>query len=219
MKRLVFLLVLLIYAAVLTAPAGALETSYTLTPDTVSAWTVTSGAGIAYMPEQNIYSVSGTLEHEIPVVGAVYIYCDMGGFGTYDNGAGSGSNISFTCYDENGEIVEPYPAVMLVPSDGMFHRAGIGTDAMFAGLPENVRSIKLSISAHKNHYIKSVYISSSDTAARDMSAFKWSDIGTVGKIEPTVTAASYWIMVGGVFAAALIMFGVRKWIDRIKKGK
>lgn len=219
MKHLISLAAAVMFAVICTVPAEAFETSYTLTPETVSDWTVISGSGISYMPEQGIYAVSGSVEHEIPVSSAVYICCDMGGFGSYDNGEGSGSNIQYTCYDENGDITVPLPIVVLVPSDGAFHRVQIGTDSKYAGIPENVRSIKLSVSADSNHYIKSLHISSSDTMARDMSAFEWTDAGSSGRIEPNATRATYWIMVGGVFAAALIMFGVRKWIDRIKKGK
>ena len=219
MKRLISIIAAVLSAVFAAVPAMAFEASYTLTPETVSDWTVISGSGITYMSERGIYAVSGSIEHEIPVSSAVYIYCDMGGFGSYENGEGSGSNIKYTCYDENGDITAPLPTVMLVPSDGEFHRVRIGTDSKYAGIPENVRSIKLSISADSNHYIKSLHISSSDTMARDMSAFEWTNAGNSGRIEPNATRTTYFIMAGGVFAAALIMFGIKKWKDRIKKGK
>ena len=219
MKRLISLIAAVLFAVIAAVPAVAAESSYTLTPNTIPEWEVLSGTGITYMPEQNIYSVSGTIELEIPVYSGVYLYCDMGGFGNYDNGDGSGSNISYVCYNEVGAVTEPYPVVQLIPSDGAFHRAQIGSDDMYAGISDEVRSIRLAISADKNHYIKSLCIISNDTAARDMSSFEWNLAGNTGRIEPNVTKATYWIMAGGVFAAALIMFGIRKWKDRIKKGK
>ena len=219
MKRFFALMSALAFALICSVTAGAEESSYTLTPNTVSEWEVLSGTGITYMPEQKIYSVSGSMELEIEVSGGVYLYCDMGGFGHYDNGAGSGSNISYICYNEVGAVTEPYPVVQTVPSDGKFHRAQIGTAEMLAGIPDDVHSIRLSITADKNHYIKGLYIYSSDMGARDMSAFSWSDAGNGGNIEPNASRATYWIMVGGVLAAALIMFGIRKWKDSIRKGK
>ena len=219
MKRFLAVIAAAALAVMCPVSAAAAERSYTLTPNTISEWEVHSGTGITYMPEQRIYSVSGSMELEIEVSGGVYLYCDMGGFGNYDNGEGSGSSIGYICYNEKGAVTEPYCVVQSVPSDGQFHRAQIGTAEMLAGIPDDVHSIRLSVTADQNHYIKALYIYSSDTAARDMSAFVWNDAGSGGNIEPNASRTTYLIMAGGVLAAALIMFGIRKWKERIRKGK
>lgn len=226
MRRLISLLFAALCAAVLTVSAGAAESSFTLTESTMQE----TGADILeYLPEQKIFHFTraGNISVSLPVSGGVYIQTTLGGYrsrsnGVTDNGIDCSCYMQISCLDENGEPLFTRASYTIVntPGDGKFYRCSLGTDAMYVGLPEEADRISLAIHAENDTvYIKSLNIFSSDTKARDMSwDISW-EVNEVGNINAQTRPIDYIIMVCGVFAAALIMFGIRKWRDRIRKGK
>ncbi len=226
MKRLVSLLISVLCAVVLAVSAGAAESSFTLTESTMQE----VGSDILeYLPEQKIFHFTraGDISVKLPASGGVYIQATLGGYrsrsnGVTDNGIDCSCYMQMSCLDENGEPLFTRASYTIVnaPGDGKFYRWSLGTDAMYVGLPEEADSISLAIHAENDTvYIKSLDIFSSDTKARDMSwDISWK-VNEAGNINAQTRPIDYIIMAGGVFAAALIMFGVKKWRDHIRKGK
>ena len=226
MKRLTAFVLAVLFAVITAFPAGAVESSFILTESTMQE----VGSDILeYLPEQKIFHFTraGNISVSLPVSGGVYIQTTFGGYrsrsnGVTDNGIDCSCYMQMSCLDENGEPLFTRASYTIVnaPGDGKFYRWSLGTEAMYVGLPEDADRINLTIHAENDTvYIKSLNIFSSDMKARDMSwDISWK-VNEVGNINAQTRPIDYIIMVCGVFAAALIMFGIRKWRDRIKKGK
>ena len=226
MKRLISLIAAVLFAVIAAVPTGAAESSFILTESTMQQ----AGSDILeYLPEQKIFHFTraGNISVSLPVSGGVYIQTTFGGYrsrsnGVTDNGIDCSSYMQISCLDENGEplFFRASSAIVNAPGDGKFYRWSLGTDTMYVGLPEEADRINLTIHAENDTvYIKSLNIFSSDTKARDMSwDISW-EVNEAGNINAQTRPIDYVIMVCGVFAIALIMFGIKKWKDRIKKGK
>lgn len=210
MKKAVSFLLSAAMLFILSISAAAQDYTFELTPDTPE----TSDAVVKYMPEQKIYHFvgKGDLVTEIPVYGGVYVYMTLGGYkstsdGVTDNGINCVCRVNIGFLDENGEtvILPGYDDVLIVPADGKFRRLSFGREDMYAGLPENVKMMHIDIhSENDTAYMRNLYMTSSDTAARDMSLDEW-EIHEMDNINAQTSRADHWIMVGFVFAVALIM--------------
>jgi|GEM_PF-3280135 len=225
MKRIVSLLLTVLFALLSAVSACAEESSFILAESTLPELGCDK---LVYMPEQKIYHFTEKTEAsiEIPVAAAIYAQVILGGYksasnGVTDNGVNCVCSIKTTFFDENGEelLIGSGAELVIVPADGTFHCCNIGSMDMYAGIPDNVSKVKITVSAENDTaYLKSLVIASSDTKARNMSAWSW-EHNPVGNINAQTSRADYFIMIGFVFAAALIMFAVKKARDRIKKGK
>ena len=221
------LLALVLAVCSLAVCASAQAASFELTENTMSQL---SPELLEYMPEQRFFHFlnSGSVSAEIPVSGGIYLYITAGGYhspanGVTDNGINRVCVVKLTFFDENDEVVVmPFnnsDAVINIPADGMFHRWSIGNDAMYAGLPDNVKRAVLTVSAENDTaYIKSMYIGSSDTTARDMSALEWT-VNDMGSINAQTSRADFLIMLGFVCAVAVIMMIFAKFRKKYRKGK
>ncbi len=224
MKRIVSLIAALMFAVTAAVSAGAAESSFELTESNMQA---TGTDALEYLSAQKIFHFKkyGTVTAEIPAAGGVYVCVIAGGYrsdsnGVTDNGVNHVCDISLEYLDSDGnEVSGPMTgAITMSPADGKFHSWRIGTDSMYAALPENVSTARLTVTGlNDTAYIKSMYIAAGDTHARDTSDALWQH-DDIGNINAQTRPIDYIIMVGGVFAAALIMFGFRKWRERIKKG-
>lgn len=226
MKRLVSLLLAGLFAVMTAVSAGALESSFVLSESTMSEL----GTDVLeYKPEQKIFHFKeyGSVSAEIPVSGGLYVYVIAGGYrsdsnGVTDNGVNHVCDISVDCFDSEGnEVMFPGVShvIAMCPADGVFYRCAVGSQDMYAGLPENVSKVRLTVTGlNDTAYIKSMCLVSDDTKARDMSDTLWAQ-ASAGNINAQTRPIDYYIMVGIVFLIALIMFGFKKWRDRIRKGK
>ncbi len=223
MKRIASLLAALVFTVIAAVSAGASESSFTLTESSMAE----IGADVLeYLPAQKIFHFRkyGTVTAEIPAAGGVYVCVIAGGYrsdsnGVTDNGIDHVCDISLEYFDSEGnEVSGPMTgAITMSPADGKFHSWRIGTDEMYSAVPENVSTARLTVTGlNDTAYIKSMYIAAGDTHARDTSDALWQH-DYIGNINAQTRPADYLIMVGGVFAVALLMFGFRKWRDRIKK--
>ena len=202
--------------------AFAESSSYKLLESTMAVF----GKDLVYMPDQQLYhfTAAGEASVELSVKDALYFYIIVGSDnsrsnGVTDNGVNSGCSLRIECLDENRECVSPVYAVLEVPADHVLHRYSIGSDTKYAGLPENVKWVRVSFSAQDSRqYIRAMEIKSSDTAARDMTLTEWEE-HTLGNINAETTKADYWIMVGLVAAVAVIMLVFSKARNKIKKDK
>lgn len=226
MKRLVSLLIAGLFAIISAVSAGAAESSFILTESTLAEL----GSDILeYKPEQKIFHFKGygSVSTEIPVSGGIYLYVTAGGYrsdsnGVTDNGVNHVCDISVECFDNDGnEVMFPgvSHAIAMCPADGVFYRCSVGSQDMYAGLPDNVSKVRLTVTGmNDTAYIKSICIVSDDTKARSMAEAGWQQ-NTVGNINAQTRPIDYYIMVGIVFLIALMMLGFKKWRDRIRKGK
>ena len=226
MKRLIAVLLCALFLFCFGITASALGSEFTLTPETVTEL----GCGsLEYLSEQKIYHFTGrdSAQIEIPVSGGIYTYVIAGGYhsesnGVTDNGVNCVCSLNIMLLDENGEqVISPDlgSPVICIPADGAFHRWSIGNDEMYAGLPENVKSVKLTVSGENNTaYIKSLYISSSDTQSRDMSALKW-EVNHLGNIDAQTGTMQRIVMIGFICLVAAVMMIFAKVRGKYKKGK
>lgn len=226
MRRLVAALICALGLFSCSIAASAEENEFMLTPETMSSLGCDS---LEYLPEQKIYHFTGrdSVEVRLPVSGGIYAYVAAGGYhsssnGVTDNGVNCVCTINLSFFDENGERVieeDLGAAVICIPADGVFHRWSVGTDTMYAGLPENVKRMTLTVSGmNDTAYIKSLYISSSDTKARDMSALKW-EVHDVGNIDAHTGTMQRIIMIGFICLVAAVMMIFAKIRGKYKKGK
>ncbi|MBQ9383544.1 MAG: hypothetical protein IJT87_04855 [Ruminiclostridium sp.] len=222
MKRLAAFATVFLMLLICSVTAFAEKNSYKLLESTMAVF----GSDLVYMPDRQMYHFTGAGEAsvELSVKDTLYFYIIVGSDssasnGVTDNGVNSGCSVRVECLDENGERILPYFAVLEVPADHVFHRYSIGSDTMYAGLPENARKVRVSFSAQDSRqYIRSMEILSDDTMARDMSLTDWEE-HILGNINAETTKADYWIMVGLIAAVALIMMIFAKARNNIKKGK
>jgi hypothetical protein len=216
----------LIYALCLfscSITAGAYDDAFTLTPGTLPEL---GCDGLEYMPEQKIYhfTKAGSAVVDMPVSGGIYAYVTAGGYysasnGVTDNGENCVCTIKMTFFDENGDkVIVPHgDPIILIPADGAFHRWSIGSDEMYCGLPENVKRVNLDVGAQNDTaYIKSLYISTSDMIARDMSAHKW-EVHDVGNINAQTGTVQRIIMIAFICAVAGIMMIFAKVRSKYRK--
>ncbi len=223
MKRFFAAVCVVLCAFVLGIVSSAQEASFELTPETAKQF-----EALEYMPEQGIYHFtrSDSISADIPVHDGIYVYVTAGGYrspanGVTDNGINCVCTVKLTFFDENGDVVVVLHAdpLIFIPADGAFHRWSIGTDAMYAGLTDNIKRATLTVSAKNDTaYIKSMYIASSDIVARNMSGNKW-EVNDMGNINAQTTMADRLIMIGFVCAVALIMMIVAKVRQKYKRGK
>ena len=222
MKRLAAVFVCALFTVLCSITASAQDYIFELTPDIVS-----DNSAVEYMPEQQIYhfTESGDISAKVPVYGGIYLYVTLGGYhseanGVTDNGINSVCHITLTCLDENGEVakVSRNTKVVLVPADGTFRRYSLGSEDMYMGLPEEVKTVSLTVyGENSTAYVRNIYITSSDTAARDMTSQDW-EVHSMGNINAQTSRTDYIIMVGFVCAVALIMMIVAKVRQKYKKG-
>ena len=226
MKRLVAVILCALFLFSCSITAFAEEHEFMLSPDTVSEL---GCEGLEYLTEQKIFHFTrrDSAQIEIPASGGVYVYTAVGGYrsesnGVDDNGINCVCTVKISFYDENGEEIiapEAGASVVCVPADGTFHRLSIGDDAMYAGLPENAKKVKLTVTGENNTaYIKSLYISSSDTKARNMSSLKWED-NSLGNIDAQTGTMQRIVMIGFICLVAAVMMIFAKVRGKYKKGK
>ena len=225
MKRLtaVFLCAFFLFCFGITASAA--ESAFMLSPENVRE----TGGSLEYLPEQKIFRFTrrDSVQTELPVSGGIYAYVIAGGYhsesdGVTDNGVNCVCTVDMKLFDENGEqVISPElgSAVLIIPADGAFHRWSIGSEDMYAGLPENVKRVCLTVSGmNDTAYIRSLYLGSSDTKARDMSALKW-EVHDVGNIDANTGTAQRIIMIGFICAVAAVMMIFAKVRGKYRKGK
>lgn len=205
---------------------SAFESSFELTPETLEQL---GSDALEYLPEQKIYHFTraDTVTIDLPVSGGMYIRAVLGGYrsssnGITDNGINHVCDINVSCRDENGELqfFRAGSAVVLMPGDGKFYLCSLGSDDMYAGLPEGAANVSVTIHADNDTaYIKSLYISSSDTIARDMTPMKTWDVTAVGNINAQTSLSDYLIMIGFICAVAGIMMIIARVRKKYTKGR
>ncbi len=223
MKKIVSAIISAALMLVCGITTSAFDSSFTLSENNVSSL----GGNIIYQPEQRIYALTQgeTYSTELPVSEGLYVSVITGGYesasgnGSGDNGINSGCELRVECFDSDGNEITPAYSMAAVPADGAFYSMSIGKDDKYSGLPENTAKVRFTITASGNRqYLKSLSIISSDMKARDLSVREW-EYHRLNNINANTTSAGYWIMVVFVFAVALIMFGVRKYRDKIRSRK
>ena len=225
MKRLVAVILCALFLFSCSIITSAEEREYMLSPETVSEL---GCEGLEYLTEQKIFhfTKAGSATVDIPVYSGIYAYVAAGGYrsesnGVTDNGVNCVCTIKMTFFDENGDavLVPNADVLIMIPADGKFHRWSIGKDTMYAGLPENVKRLSLTVGGmNDTAYIKSIYISTSDMIARDMSALDW-EYHDVGNIDAQTGTMQRIVMIGFICLVAAVMMIFAKVRGKYKKGK
>lgn len=220
MKRLAAFLVCIAAAVFCGISASASEYTFALTPENVSEY-----EAVEYLPEQQIYHFTGagSISSEIPAYDGLYVRVIAGGYrsesnGVTDNGVNCVCRVDVDCIYEDGQEYS-LSGTALVPADGTFWCNDIGTDTMFAGLPDGVEKIRLTVTGmNETAYIKTLRIVSDNTQARDKSDYIWHQT-KVGNINAQTSRADRFILIGFVCAVAVIMMISAKIRDKYRKGR
>ena len=220
MKRFVVILTALFMLFTLSTVTSAENSDFVLSENNMSS----VSDRLTYLPDQKLFYLNGggAFSVEIPADGALYLLFEAGGYGKFENGAGSGLNIYIECLDENGESLGgTFPeGILAISSDGGLYRASIGSPELFAGLHESIKKLRVSVTAHDSRqFIRTLEIHSSSTAARDMSVSEWTWSGRIKNLDADTTSTDHRIMVIFICAVALIMIVIRKYRDVIRNRK
>lgn len=212
-RKIAALIVSAAAAAVFAVSASAADAAYYLNQSDVSEW---SGADVAKNETHSVLSVLGGEAYMIfPADGynALMLYLDGGNY----SGSSAGSVI-LSLLDADGNVTASYEKEITV--DGKFRRYSFGSESAYAEIPENTDRIKISVTGGASGpYYRNTTLVLSNTAPRFSGETEWLVSGETGLVQVNVKTATYWTWVVIVFAVALIMFGVRKAVDKTGKKK
>lgn len=200
-------------AAIFAVSAAAADVSYYLNQSEVSEW---SGAEVMKNETHSVLSALGGEAYMIfPADGynALMFYTDGGNYSS-----GSAGIVTVSFIDADGNKTAAYEKEII--TDGKFRRYSFGSESAYAEIPGNTAEIKISVTGGASGpYYRNTTLVLSNTAPRFSGETEWFVSGETGLVQVNVTTATYWTWVVIVFAVALIMFGVRKAVDRTGKKK
>ncbi len=161
---------------------------------------------------------NGTAAATFPVGDALgfWFYFDMGNLSGKGTGYGSAEFL-----DENGIVIESY-VTEKNNGNGSFNRYELGSSDEYAKIPENAESVRITIAyegGEQSPYFRNFSLMLSSNKIVNEELNEWDVSGKLQIVQVGVTRTEHITWIIFVALAALIMFAVRKIMDKTKKIK
>lgn len=217
MKKLLFFIVFCIGAVFFTLWVGAQQDVNLMSDYRNLPW---EGHTLYYEEDYGTLSFGGSggaASVTFPTENSLglWFYCDMGNY--TNKGAGY---IVFEYLDGAGDAIKSFTSEKN-SGNGSFRRYRIGSAEEYDKIPDGAESVRITVcfsDGEKSPYFKNFSLVLSNT--RSVSeAEDWAVSGDLQTVQVGVTRNDHIIWTVLVVLAALSMFAVRKWIDKIKGKK
>ncbi|MBR5089651.1 MAG: hypothetical protein IK093_09490 [Ruminiclostridium sp.] len=216
MKRIAALLLCIAAAIFCGIRAYAMEQTYTLTMENRTGW---SGTPLTYIANRGDYfclsdpSGSAYIELDAGDAVSVYAYFDAGNY----EGRGTTSQ-KLEYLDDGGAVIGCIAGE--ITANGKYARYEYGSQELYTALPEGTKRLRFALSGG-SAYLRNLNITLSSIHAYEVTSDEggWNVSGALDNVEINTSALDHWILVGFVFAVALIMMISVKIRNGYKKGK
>lgn len=146
-----------------------------------------------------------------------FIYLDAGNY----EGRGK-STVTLDCFDGDGNTVASFGSITIT-DDGSYHRYEVGVPAAgtYAAVPEGTKVMRVSMTftEGKNSPFFHIGADFSSVAATDLSITGWEVLEKDRLVDADTAPWAHWVLVGFVFAVAVIMMIFAKVRKKYRKGK
>lgn len=218
MKKLFFVLVFCIGAVFSSITVGAQQDVNLMSDYRDPLW---EGDTLYYEEDYGTISFrgeSGTASVSFPTEDSLglWFYFDMGNLSNKGTGYAS-----LEYLDESGNVIESH-ITEKNSGNGSFNRYQIGSDDEYSPVPDGAQSVRVTISyegGEQSPYFRNFSLMLSNYRTINNELTDWDVSGKLQIVQVGVTRADHITWIIFVVLAALIMFAVRKFMDKAKKIK